>query len=136
VPVVVLSDGVERFIREILARAGIAAPTIRANAVVHRGRALSLRPLHGASVCPVRSAHCKCESMRELGCGRRRAIYVGDGRSDLCAARTADIVFAKGALAAALDKEHRAFTLFSTLDDVASALESAWRCGVAREIAS
>lgn len=136
VPVAILSDGVERFIREVLYRAGVPAPTIRANGVAHRGRTLSLRPLHGAGVCPVRSAHCKCASMRELGCGRRRSIYVGDGRSDLCAARTAEVVFAKGALAAALDKERRPFTLFSTLDDVASALERAWRRGSAREIAS
>lgn len=129
VPVAILSDGIERFIRAILDRAGVAAPTIRANAVEHRGRRLSLRPLHGGVDCPSRSAHCKCESTRALGVPGRKSIYVGDGRSDLCAARKADVVFAKGALAAALDKEHRPFTLFSTLDDVRAALLCAWEHG-------
>jgi 2-hydroxy-3-keto-5-methylthiopentenyl-1-phosphate phosphatase len=126
VPVVILSDGVESFIRAILRRSGVKAPAIRANGVEHAGGRLTLRPRHAGLNPPCRAAHCKCDSMCSLGRPGRRAVYVGDGLSDLCAARRADVVFAKGALAAALDREQRPFIQFSTLEDVRTTLLWGW----------
>ena len=65
--------------------------------------------------------------------GRDRHLYVGDGRSDLCPARRADLVFAKGALATALATEGVPFRPFDTLADVAATLAAGW--GVPREAA-
>lgn len=126
VPVSVLSDGIDSFIRAILTKAGVTLPTIRANRITHAGNRLSLDCPHSSKSCESASAHCKCASKRELGEKARTGIYVGDGRSDLCAARKASIVFAKGALAQALASEGRSFVRFDTLLDVEATLRTAW----------
>lgn len=126
VPLAILSDGIEQFIRPILARAGVGEVTIRSNAIEHRGTQLKLLCPHNKSTCESRAAHCKCASAALLGEPGRKSIYVGDGRSDLCPARKCDVVFAKGALAKALGTEGRAFIPFDTLNDVVAALSAAW----------
>jgi 2,3-diketo-5-methylthio-1-phosphopentane phosphatase len=126
VPVTILSDGVETFIRTILQRAGARAPRIYANSAVQSGRDLRLVCRSAEGACPSRSAHCKCSSRAALAIPGRSCIYIGDGRSDLCAARTVTTVFAKGALAAALSSEGRPFRPFDSLLDVHAALATAW----------
>ena len=54
-------------------------------------------------------------------------VHVGDGRvSDLCAAETADLVFAKGSLAQELGLRGIPHRVFGTLDDVRMALETSF----------
>jgi 2-hydroxy-3-keto-5-methylthiopentenyl-1-phosphate phosphatase len=65
--------------------------------------------------------------MKALGQAHRRSVYVGDGRSDLCASRKADFRFAKGVLAECLEKESLPYVRFSTLADVAGFLDRAWQ---------
>ncbi len=126
VPVSILSDGIDSFIRTILTKAGVPLPNIRANHVEHAGNGLTLSCPHSSTSCESASAHCKCASKRDLGEAARVGLYVGDGRSDLCAARKAQFVFAKGALAQALGAEGRAFIRFETLLDVEATLRTAW----------
>jgi len=126
IPFAILSDGVDSFIRAILHANGLTAPLIRANAVRHEGDSLALECPHHRTDCISRSAHCKCASARALADVSRESIYVGDGRSDLCAARHAEVVFAKGALARALAAEGIAFRPFETLRDVQRELLAAW----------
>jgi 2-hydroxy-3-keto-5-methylthiopentenyl-1-phosphate phosphatase len=126
VPVAVLSDGIEHFIRSVLARNGITDVPIRSNTLVHRGKRLSLRCPNASDACTCAAAHCKCTSAQELLQIGRTTIYIGDGRSDLCPSRKANAVFAKGALAQALTREAIPFTPFITLNDVAETLEAAW----------
>jgi 2,3-diketo-5-methylthio-1-phosphopentane phosphatase len=125
VPRAVLSDGVDHFIRQTLERNNLSL-TIRSNTIHRKGLELDLKcPLYRDN-CESKAAHCKCGSMQELSTPDRSSIYVGDGRSDLCPARKADFVFAKGALAAALEKENIPFVRFTTLLDVKEALERHW----------
>lgn len=126
VPVAVLSDGIDHFINAVLSRNGITDIPIRSNTLVHRGNRLSLRCPHASDACSCAAAHCKCSSANELLQPGRSTIYIGDGRSDLCPARKANAVFAKGALAQALTREAVPFTPFVTLNDVAETLEAAW----------
>lgn len=42
--------------------------------------------------------HCKMSTLRRLRKKDRIAVYVGDGRSDICPAKSADVVFAKDTL--------------------------------------
>jgi 2,3-diketo-5-methylthio-1-phosphopentane phosphatase len=126
VPVTVLSDGIDLFIRHILGRHGLGRLPVRSNTIVRRGKGMELRcPFHN-SECPSAAAHCKCASAQALGQPGRRSIYIGDGRSDLCAARRADFVFAKGNLAELLKGEGIAFAGFETLADVECVLSKAW----------
>jgi 2-hydroxy-3-keto-5-methylthiopentenyl-1-phosphate phosphatase len=141
-PVAILSDGVDQFIRQILARVGLSDVPIYSNSIEHQADRLRLIAPRHVPACEFASAHCKCASARGLigqawgggdveGGGEepsdgRRSIYVGDGRSDLCAAGKSDVVFAKGALATALRKSGKPFLAFDTLADVARVLASAW----------
>lgn len=132
VPTVVLSDGIDSFIRSILGRHGVGVglaiqpPTIRANQILHNGTRLALHCPYSRSGCESGSAHCKCGSSADLATPGRHSVYVGDGRSDLCASRKAGTVFAKGALAASLTAEGRPFLPFNTLHDVLDVLKASW----------
>lgn len=125
VPVAVLSDGIESIITGVLSRQGIESVAVRANRVSHVGQSLVLECPWRASDCASGSAHCKCRSARELNRGRKM-IYIGDGRSDLCAALKADICFAKSALSRLLNERRKPFIPFNQLSDVLGVLESSW----------
>jgi 2,3-diketo-5-methylthio-1-phosphopentane phosphatase len=134
VPVTILSDGVDCFIRKILERSGIRNVAVRANAMIQRGDRLELLCPHRDAACQVAAAHCKCHSARDLHQSGRRVIYIGDGRSDLCPARKVDLIFAKGTLAAHLALEGVPFIPFATLGEVSAILSSVWaNCSIPDE---
>ena len=70
------------------------------------------------TTCPVCGDLCKRRALPAV----RPLVYVGDGYSDRCAARAADRVFARHALARYLDATGVAFEHFESFDDVAAAL--------------
>jgi 2-hydroxy-3-keto-5-methylthiopentenyl-1-phosphate phosphatase len=127
VPVVILSDCVDFFIRRILRRYGFSHLEVRSNTAVFADGGLRLYCPHENSACTFGAAHCKCASMDALGQPDRRSIYVGDGRSDLCASRKADLVFAKSVLTRLLDAEKIPYRAYTTLHDVAATLSAAWQ---------
>ncbi|MEF0940271.1 MtnX-like HAD-IB family phosphatase [Rhizobium sp. BR 362] len=98
-PVTIVSDGVDQFIRHILARHGIDELRIVANVLNYRfaqGREwYSLSPSPTAAGCVSGSGVCKCRVVQ----GAELQIYIGDGRSDFCVADKVDLVFAKAKLA-------------------------------------
>lgn len=126
VPVAILSDGVERFIRLILAENGLSHIPIYANRIAHRGERLSLRCHLRSGNCESGAAHCKCSTASRLGFPERKNVYIGDGRSDLCPAGKADVVFAKGVLAQELSRRQFPFIPYSTLTEVVARLERTW----------
>jgi 2-hydroxy-3-keto-5-methylthiopentenyl-1-phosphate phosphatase len=97
IPLTVVSDGLGQVVTAMLARAGIAVPVL-ANRLVQLGAdRWRLAFPHATEACRSAAGNCKCGALdREPGTLR---ILIGDGRSDFCAARSADVVFAKGALA-------------------------------------
>src|SRR5258706_6088080 len=125
VPFGILSDGVEAFIRTILGQEGQDIP-VRSNAIRHSGNKLLLLCPHFDGMCESRAAHCKCASADALRMEERWTIYIGDGRSDLCAARKAHVVFAKSVLARELSREDVAYYKFENLADIAAILGRAW----------
>ena len=135
VPVTILSDGVERFIRLILAENGLSDIPVYANRIAHRGDRLSLRCHLRSKSCESGAAHCKCNTSTLVGFPDRKNIYIGDGRSDLCPAGKADVVFAKGVLAQELSRRQIPFIPYSTLSEVAARLERTWM-GTSVEVGS
>jgi 2,3-diketo-5-methylthio-1-phosphopentane phosphatase len=126
VPATILSDGIDWFIDRILRAHDLEPPPVRSNTLVRAGESWRLVCPHFSSDCSAGAAHCKCTSMERLeGRGRRR-IYIGDGRSDLCAARNAHFRFAKAKLAAHLEEEALEFVPYTTLHDICRVLETAW----------
>ncbi len=131
VPVAIVSDGIDRFIQQILARLPAAlrprSEDVRSNSITFTtDGSLQLDCPHREIDCESGAAHCKCASIAAVGHPARQPIYVGDGRSDLCPARKISCVFAKNTLAKILQFEGRSFHPFATLHDVAGILEDAW----------
>src|SRR3982750_2175187 len=87
VPVAVLSDGIDHFIKRILKNHGVMHLPVRSNTIERQADRMRVLCPHSNASCTSASAHCKCASATALGRGGRGTIYIGDGRSDLCAAR-------------------------------------------------
>ncbi|MBC7289049.1 MAG: archease [Armatimonadetes bacterium] len=77
---------------------------------------------HGSELCDL-CANCKVEHIFRLRPHFRRVIYIGDGHSDMCPARYADLVFAKGHLADDLRERGIGFVLFRQLTEVVEVLD-------------
>jgi 2-hydroxy-3-keto-5-methylthiopentenyl-1-phosphate phosphatase len=101
VKLTVVSDGVDYFIRHILANHGIRDIEIMSNHMITVTPGdfpgLDLQHPYADPTCRSASGVCKC---RIIGASTREHIYVGDGRSDFCVvAHEAQMVFAKAKLA-------------------------------------
>ena len=131
VPFAILSDGIEKIIRGILARHDAGNIEIRANRISRRKQRIQLVCPHRQDHCLSAAAHCKCYSASSLRVGRRKTVYIGDGRSDLCPARQADIVFAKGVLAEELSMRQRPYIAYSSLHEITAVMNRAWASRVA-----
>lgn len=126
VPMMVVSDGIDWFIRRILAAHGFGHLPVRANRAVHTGDRLTFSCPHHNPECSADAAHCKCASVRRFAQSGRCGVYIGDGRSDVCAARRMPIRFAKNVLARQLRAENLPYIAFQTLHDVADQLVAVW----------
>ncbi|MGZ5896898.1 MAG: MtnX-like HAD-IB family phosphatase [Xanthobacteraceae bacterium] len=97
VDVVVISDGLDRIVTKMLARVGVSVPVL-ANHLNYLGdNRWRLEFPYASKTCRAKAGNCKCHALTNDPAGVR--ILIGDGRSDFCAADTADLVIAKGALA-------------------------------------
>jgi 2,3-diketo-5-methylthio-1-phosphopentane phosphatase len=116
IPLQVVSDGVDRFIRRILARHGLSHLPVVANRLVGRAPKRRLAQPWARSGCAAGSGVCKCAQAQPAL--KSTLVYVGDGRSDFCVSARADILFAKGELAAYAAERGQRFLPFETFDDV------------------
>jgi 2,3-diketo-5-methylthio-1-phosphopentane phosphatase len=97
-PLYILSDGLDLYISRLLERHGLAGlPVFSNRAVLENGRLRLSFPWldNGCEVC----ANCKGFQIRRLRMPGQTAVYIGDGKSDLCAVPEADVILAKGFLA-------------------------------------
>lgn len=115
VPLKVVSDGIDHCIERVLGRHGFGDIPVFANrlSVTPDGYSLS-HPWRG-DACRVGSGVCKCAVN---GAGGDTIVFVGDGRSDRCAAPAADILFAKSGLADYCRRLGTPFIAYDTFHDV------------------
>jgi len=113
----ILSDNFEYTLKKILENNGIEKMSIYANSLKIEGdRLWPGFPLTNASCGDC--AHCKKTSMLSNAAVDSTSVYIGDGRSDICAAEAADMVFAKGYLKDYLKKKRLPHLPFEDLEDV------------------
>jgi 2-hydroxy-3-keto-5-methylthiopentenyl-1-phosphate phosphatase len=118
----VVSDGLDYPIRHALRRLDVPV-AIYANRLGFRERGLNISFPYADVACKVGSGVCKCAVARNVDAGRGlMTILIGDGRSDLCLARSADFVFAKGSLLRFCEAENIIHTPFETFGDVLSVI--------------
>lgn len=116
---VVVSSGFRELIEPILADHGVRLPVVAHSAAFSpAGTAVTFleRP-----VCDVCGEQCKRMELARLANGHQVA-YVGDGWSDRCGAKAADVVFARHSLARYLGEEGVPYVPFDDLADVREGL--------------
>jgi len=131
--IAVVSDGLDFYLDRMFAARGVA--TCGEDACV-RSRDHLLRFSNAAAVTPEgiqitfpyrnecgQCGNCKVAHLFRLRPGFARVIYIGDGHSDLCAARYADLIFAKHALAEDCRRAGRRFLPFETFADVLTVIQ-------------
>lgn len=110
----IVSDGFDRCILPVLRRAAIDLP-VTSNRLRHAGgdRWAAEFPAFSPN-CKATSGVCKCEAART----NRTLVLIGDGRSDFCLASRADVVLAKGKLAAHCAENNYPYTPINSFADV------------------
>jgi len=122
IELVIVSDGVEYFIDRILRQAGLKRLPVRANRLVRLGeRSYSLTHPYRVMDCAPGAGTCKCMIAAAEG-GHWTTVFIGDGRSDFCVARKADIVFAKNRLLRYAREQGIAAVPYKAFSDVQAAL--------------
>jgi 2,3-diketo-5-methylthio-1-phosphopentane phosphatase len=115
----VVSDGMDYPIRYALRKIDTPPIPIYANHIELRDRGIDISFPYMDAACAVKSGVCKCAIARSVDAGRGlTTILIGDGRSDLCIARSAGYVFAKGSLRRFCEEEGIIHTPFETFHDV------------------
>ncbi|MBI1798397.1 MAG: HAD-IB family phosphatase [Candidatus Eisenbacteria bacterium] len=117
--VCVLSEGFDFYIRALLEREGLLSVPYFSNHLRFEGdRVVPEFPYHARS-CG-RCGNCKGAHVRDWRSRGYRTVLVGDGLSDRCAAREADVVLARDSLLEWCRSEGRAAREFGTFADVAA----------------
>jgi 2,3-diketo-5-methylthio-1-phosphopentane phosphatase len=115
----IVSDGLEQGIARILSRHRLPLLPIIANGLrqVDRDRWRIVFP-HASDACRAASGNCKCRSTPD----NKRVLVIGDGKSDMCVAETADFVFAKGRLAEHCERNGIPFARFDSFAELPALL--------------
>lgn len=127
IPIAVLSDGLDFYVSRILGRNGFASLPFFANHVefVRQGSCTKLVPSfpYTDSECQ-QCANCKRNHILTLSGDDDVIVYVGDGISDRCPVRYADIVFAKKSLIQYCQQQNITYFEYTTFADVQKRLEA------------
>jgi 2-hydroxy-3-keto-5-methylthiopentenyl-1-phosphate phosphatase len=135
VPVHIVSDGFDYCIRRILSRpslqlgARLEGVRVFASHLEPEGRRWRTDFPHPHEGCEHRCATCKPSVMAMLNGEDRLSVFAGDGLSDRYAAGAADLVFAKGSLAAHCRARGIEHVAYEGLAQVAARLDDVLRAG-------
>ena len=119
---VILSDGMDYYIKRILQRYGLELPFYSNQASLQPANRLKVSFPYYEHTCG-KCANCKRYQVRRLTPDGIRAVYIGDGYSDRCGAELADILFAKRDLARWCAQKEIAFHAFTDFHDILSQMQ-------------
>jgi 2-hydroxy-3-keto-5-methylthiopentenyl-1-phosphate phosphatase len=122
IQLVILSDGLDFYIERILRKYALTGVTYYANHAEFTPDGLKITLPYWNSKCPD-CGNCKGERIKTLKSDKDTVIYIGDGFSDLCGVKQADLIFAKDDLAEYLKQDSRDFIEYSSLAEVRGKLE-------------
>jgi 2,3-diketo-5-methylthio-1-phosphopentane phosphatase len=123
IPVTVLSDGFDAYIEYVLLKNGLGQVPFFANhAEFTPGGSLNVTFPHTDAEC-TRCGNCKRNHMLSQSADEDVLVYIGDGFSDRCPVRYADIVFAKRQLIKHCQQQNITYYEFRRFDDVQKKME-------------
>lgn len=118
VPVTILTDNFDMIVKKILKAKRITGLKVYSNKVTRSGERLvpsfPLTNKNHKKGC----GHCKKATILDNVHRDMTTVYIGDGLSDVCPSKHADIVFAKGSLTRYLDREKVDYIPITGLKDV------------------
>jgi 2-hydroxy-3-keto-5-methylthiopentenyl-1-phosphate phosphatase len=123
--VVVLSSGFRTVIDTVLGDAGLGDLPVHSHEAVFSPEGCTLVWSERGGPCPLCGRRCKRHDLASHRAAEP-VVYVGDGISDRCVARTADLVFARDGLADHLRDAGVPFVPFEDFDDVRRELRRAY----------
>jgi len=123
IPLYVLSDGLDIYIDRVLRRHGLENIPVFTNHAEIRDNRMRIEWPYFNSSCE-KCGNCKGYHIRRLRKPGQRVVYIGDGKSDLCALEHADTVFAKDFLAEYCLGHDIPYVPYTGFTDVVTALES------------
>lgn len=123
IPLTILSSGLRPVIDELLHRAGIADVPVIAHGAQIDGDRWQVLPWTGRRLAE-HCSHCKCDFVQRERDAGRTVVYIGDGYTDLCPVRRADIVFATGNLARECVRAGRECFEFDSFFDIGRMLSN------------
>jgi 2,3-diketo-5-methylthio-1-phosphopentane phosphatase len=97
VPLTILSEGMDLYISRLLSRSGLDHLTVHANIGHLENGGLKIEFPYSTRIC-AGCGNCKAARIKEYRAANNSkapVVFIGDGYSDACGARAADIVFAK-----------------------------------------
>jgi 2-hydroxy-3-keto-5-methylthiopentenyl-1-phosphate phosphatase len=126
-PVTILSDGLDFYVERMLDRGGLGGSAFFANHLEFKNAGVTTRlevtfP-YSDSDC-LFCGNCKRNHMLTLAGEDDIIVYVGDGISDRCPVRYADVVFAKKELIKYCQEENISYYEFNNFRDVQDRLET------------
>ncbi len=118
----VVSDGFDVYITPILEQAGCGHLPVACNTLQHTDEQWHVAFPGASESCSCFCASCKRNALLATVHEHDLIVFVGDGRSDRCAVKHADVVFAKDNLAAWCTEQRIPHHPWRTLHDVARVL--------------
>ena len=122
--VAIVSDGLDHAIRVAMKSAALPELPVYANKLHFVAGGIDISWPHRNPPCAAGNGVCKCAVAKELSGGAQKIILVGDGKSDACLAKTADVVFAKGSLIKFCEENAIPYIKFTTFADVLSEIRT------------
>jgi len=123
IELLVASEGLDVYIKPILAAAGAGHLPLSCNLARWDGTRYQLVPAPDGESC-TRCLTCKGALARRLKAAGRSVVMLGNGASDLCGARHADLVLARDSLLLHCERESIAHVRWTTLADARACVES------------
>lgn len=118
IPITIISDGFESYIKPILERENLThIPYLSNKLEFDNGKVIPVFP-RASEACTCMTASCKRNSMLSRTYDDAVIVYIGDGYSDFCGAEHSDIIFAKKNLAAYCNANKLPHYSFKTFFDI------------------
>jgi 2-hydroxy-3-keto-5-methylthiopentenyl-1-phosphate phosphatase len=130
-PITVLSDGLDAYVERVLLKAGLSQIPFFANHLemktVDGRETIAVSFPHTDAECNL-CGNCKRNHMLRLSSDEDIIVYIGDGFSDKCPVRYADVVFAKQQLIRYCQEQNITYFEFSHFGDVQARMEEILQC--------
>lgn len=124
IPFMVVSDGMDRVINYILQANGIKADAVFANHLIELANGeFQLQTFNSRPrLAGCQSGVCKCRIVGQPAYQQIRVV-IGDGRSDFCWSKEADLLYAKGKLIEFCRSQNIAHNTFDNFHEIKASLE-------------